>query len=62
VTSGYWSVRVDDTVHEDLVWAYDFPTRQLQPITGLVASYNEKVDVAVDGVVLDRATTHLFTK
>ena len=62
VTSGYWSVKVGDPVHEDLVWAYDFPTRQLQPITGLVAFYNEKVDITVDGVALDRATTHFFTK
>ena len=60
VTSGYWSVKVGDTVHEDLVWAYDFPTHQLQPITGLVAFYNEKVDITVDGVTLDRATTHFF--
>jgi uncharacterized protein (DUF427 family) len=29
-------------VHPDLAWAYDFPTRQLQPIAGLVAFYNEK--------------------
>ena len=26
VTSGYWSVLVDGTVHKDLAWAYDFPT------------------------------------
>src|SRR5208283_3191086 len=27
VTSDYWSVVVGDTVHTDLAWAYDFPTR-----------------------------------
>jgi len=41
-TSRYWSVRAGDTVHPDLAWAYDFPTRQLQPIAGLVAFYNER--------------------
>jgi uncharacterized protein (DUF427 family) len=41
-TSRYWPVRADGTVHPDLVWAYDFPTRQLQPIAGLVAFCNEK--------------------
>jgi uncharacterized protein (DUF427 family) len=56
-TSGYWSVRVDDTTQPDLAWAYDFPTRQLLPIAGLIAFYNEKVDVVVDGELLARPTT-----
>jgi uncharacterized protein (DUF427 family) len=59
-TSGYWSVRVGETVHPDLAWAYDFPTRQLLPITGLIAFYNEKVDITVDGQPLDRPVTHFF--
>ena len=57
-TSGYWSVRTGETVYPDLAWAYDFPTRQLLPITGLIAFYNEKVDIAVDGHRLDRPVTH----
>ena len=57
-TSGYWSVRAGGTVHKDLAWAYDFPTRQLLPITGMVAFYNEKVDTLVDGQLLDRPHTH----
>lgn len=60
-TSEYWSVRVGDTVHKDLAWAYDFPTRQLLPITGLVAFYNEKVDISIDGQPLERPVTH-FSK
>jgi uncharacterized protein (DUF427 family) len=57
-TSDYWSVRLGDAVHEDLVWAYNFPTRQLQPITGLVAFYDEKVDTFIDGVLQERPQTH----
>ena len=57
-TSGYWSVRVGETVHADLAWAYDFPTRQLLPIAGLIAFYNEKVDVSIDGRRLERPVTH----
>jgi uncharacterized protein (DUF427 family) len=57
-TSGYWSVRIGDAVHRDLAWAYDFPTRQLLPIAGLVAFYNEKVDITLDGRPLERPTTH----
>lgn len=56
-TSGYWSFRDGGTVHEDIAWAYDFPTRQLLPITGLVAFYNEKVDTFLDGQLLDRPVT-----
>jgi uncharacterized protein (DUF427 family) len=63
VTSAYWSVRTGDEVregHQDLAWAYDFPTRQLSPIAGLIAFYNEKVDIDVDGARLPRARTHFF--
>jgi uncharacterized protein (DUF427 family) len=57
-TSDYWSVRIGDTVHQDLVWAYDFPTAGLGSIAGLVAFYNEKVDIALDGIELPRPATH----
>jgi len=63
VTSGYWSVRTDGTVrdgHQDLAWAYDYPTRQLLPIAGLIAFYNEKIDIDVDGLRLPQARTHFF--
>jgi uncharacterized protein (DUF427 family) len=59
-TSGYWSVRVGETVYPDLAWSYDFPTRQLSPIAGLIAFYNEKVDVFIDGQPLERPVTHFF--
>jgi uncharacterized protein (DUF427 family) len=60
VTSGYWSVSVDGAVrdqHRDLAWAYDFPTRQLLPIAGLIAFYNEKIDIDLDGRRLPRPRT-----
>ena len=56
-TSGYWSVRVRETVHPDLAWCYDFPTRELSGIAGLIAFYNEKVDILLDGQPLTRPTT-----
>ena len=56
-TSAYWSVDVGGHREPDLAWAYDFPTRQLLPIAGLVAFYNEKVDLTVDGVRLERPVT-----
>ena len=59
-TSGYWSVHAGGRTHPDLAWAYDFPTRQLLPIAGLIAFYNEKVDVFIDGEQLERPVTHFF--
>ena len=59
-TSGYWSVRLGDQIHPDVAWSYEFPTRQLLPIAGLIAFYNEKVDIFVDGGKLDRPKTHFF--
>jgi uncharacterized protein (DUF427 family) len=56
-TSDYWSVRIGETVHQDLAWAYNFPTGALLPIAGLVSFYNEKVDVHLDGRLLDRPVT-----
>jgi len=59
-TSSYWSIQVGDELAPDLAWSYDFPTRQLLPIAGLVAFYNEKVDVFVDRRPLERPVTHFF--
>ena len=38
--------------YSDIAWTYDFPTRQLLPIAGLIAFYNEKVDTFLDGRLL----------
>ena len=59
-TSGYWSVRVANSTHPDLAWAYDFPTRQVLPIAGMIAFYNEKVDITIDGELLPRPRTQFF--
>jgi uncharacterized protein (DUF427 family) len=59
-TSVYWTVRVREASYPDLAWAYGFPTRQLLPIAGMIAFYNEKVDTIVDGALLPRPVTHFF--
>jgi uncharacterized protein (DUF427 family) len=58
VTSGYWSVRAGGSIHPDLAWTYHYPLPPVAPITGMVAFYNEKLDITVDGVELPRAQTH----
>jgi uncharacterized protein (DUF427 family) len=58
-TSGYWSRAGGDASGRDIAWAYDFPTRELGPIAGLVAFYNEKVDLFLDGRALERPQTRM---
>ena len=60
-TTGYWSAVAVDEVHTDIAWTYDFPTRELSPIAGLLAFYNERVDITLDGERLERPKTH-FSK
>jgi uncharacterized protein (DUF427 family) len=57
-TSEYWSVRTADTLHADLAWTYHYPLPAVTAITGMVAFYNEKVDITVDGVALARPQSH----
>jgi uncharacterized protein (DUF427 family) len=56
-TARYWSVRAGGKVHRDLAWSYDAPFRESAPIAGLVAFYDEKVDVFVDDAQQARPKT-----
>jgi uncharacterized protein (DUF427 family) len=58
VTSGYWSVRLGDAVLPDVAWTYQYPDRSLTAIAGMIAFYNEQVDIVVDGTPLPRPRTH----
>ena len=46
-----WSVRVGDVLHDDLAWSYPAPLAESQKVAGLIAFYDEKLDVEVDGVL-----------
>jgi uncharacterized protein (DUF427 family) len=46
----YWSVPIGDAPHPDIAWSYDDPLPESTRIAGLVAFYNERVDLVVDGV------------
>jgi uncharacterized protein (DUF427 family) len=58
ITSQYWAVRIGDAVYPDLAWTYDYPLREVAPIAGMIAFYNEKLDIFVDGTPLARPSTH----
>jgi uncharacterized protein (DUF427 family) len=53
----WWSVRAGESVHEDLAWSYPTPLPESQKVAGLVAFYNEKLDIYVDGVLQERPHT-----
>ena len=53
-TARYWSVRVGDEVVPDLAWSYPDPIPENPKIKDLVCFFNERVDVAVDGVAQER--------
>jgi uncharacterized protein (DUF427 family) len=55
--ASYWSVRIGDRVHEDLVWTYRTPLLESQKIAGLVCFYNEKVELIVDGASVGQTGT-----
>jgi uncharacterized protein (DUF427 family) len=57
-TTAYWSAIVGGRQHPDIAWSYDFPTREALPIAGLVAFYNERTDITLDGRRLVGPTTH----
>jgi uncharacterized protein (DUF427 family) len=50
-------VRTGDTVHPDLAWTYHYPLPAVAAIAGLVAFYNEKLDIIIDGAALARPKT-----
>lgn len=56
-TATYWSLNVGGKKFDDFVWTYRTPLPESQKIAGLVAFYNEKVDLYVDGELQRRPRT-----
>lgn len=52
--ASWWSLEVDGNVYDDLVWMYRLPTAESQRIAGLMAFYDERVDLYVDGELQPR--------
>jgi uncharacterized protein (DUF427 family) len=50
----YWSAHAGDRVHDDLAWSYRAPLPESQRVAGLIAFYNDRVDLYVDGVRQER--------
>jgi uncharacterized protein (DUF427 family) len=53
----HWSVDAGGETLENLAWSYRTPLPECTKISGLVAFYNEKIDLTVDGERLTRPKT-----
>jgi len=53
-TAQYYSIKLGDKVHEDVIWYYPFPIAECPKIANLLAFYNEKVDLYVDDQLQER--------
>jgi uncharacterized protein (DUF427 family) len=54
-----WSLRAGDVALENVAWSYPAPLAESQKIAGLMAFYNEKVDLFIDGVLQERPSRRL---
>ncbi|KXT10102.1 hypothetical protein AC579_9698 [Pseudocercospora musae] len=50
----YYSVEIDGKIYEDVIWYYNRPLLESARVEGLVCFYNEKVDIELDGEVLEK--------
>ena len=46
--ASYWSVRVGEAIHENLVWSYPTPIPEAAGIAGLLCFYNDRVELSID--------------
>lgn len=53
----HYSAHLDEQEHEHIAWSYPFPLPESVRIAGLMAFYDERVDVYVDGVLQERPAT-----
>jgi len=53
----YWSVVVGDRRFEDIVWSYPAPIPECPKIENLLAFFNERADIYVDGVLQEKPKT-----
>jgi uncharacterized protein (DUF427 family) len=55
--ASYWSVRAGGSQEDDLAWFYPEPRRDVEPIRGRIAFFNERVDLELDGEREERPRT-----
>jgi uncharacterized protein (DUF427 family) len=61
--ASYWSARIGDRVHQDIVWSYPTPLPESLHIAGLLSFYNERVDaIYVDDELIEKPKHDFFRR
>ena len=55
--ASYWSPLIGGAVVDDLAWTYEAPLHDADDVGGLVAFFDEQVDLVLDGVPQERPVT-----
>jgi uncharacterized protein (DUF427 family) len=55
--ASYWSARVDGKMIRDVAWSYEEPHNYAAAVEGMICFFNERVDISVDGVSVERPRT-----
>jgi uncharacterized protein (DUF427 family) len=55
--ASYWSAAAGDRVIPDLAWTYQQPLHDAAQVRGLIAFFNERLDITVDGERSERPIT-----
>jgi uncharacterized protein (DUF427 family) len=55
--ASYWSALAGERVVNDLVWSYERPLHDAADVSGMLAFFDERVDLVLDGVARDRPVT-----
>jgi uncharacterized protein (DUF427 family) len=56
-SASYWHLELGGRRHDDLVWSYPCPQHDAAPVRDLLAFFNERVDLEVDGELGERPRT-----
>jgi uncharacterized protein (DUF427 family) len=56
-SASYWHVDIGGHRHDDLVWTYPTPQHDAAPVRDLLAFFNERIDLEIDGQVPERPRT-----
>jgi uncharacterized protein (DUF427 family) len=55
--ASYWSATIDAAVVDDVAWSFAQPHNYATAVNDMLAFFNERVDIAVDGERLERPLT-----
>ena len=55
--ASYWSASVSGTVVPDVAWSYEDPHNYATAVQRMICFFNERVDLTIDGVPLERPRT-----